>query len=112
MLVFAEGENVEELCQKLQSIEVWLDCSVNTGCDIAILEQMMVGEGIQWVEREENTLGKGIGTQILRPTSVPQCENSCQVTGSSQVRSNFHLVEILAKRKTSHSSSGSLRQKV
>ena len=35
LLVFAEGENIEKLCSTLQSIKIWLDCSVNTGCDVA-----------------------------------------------------------------------------
>ena len=43
LLVFAESENIEELCEKLQSVEIWLGCSVNTGCDVATPEQMMLG---------------------------------------------------------------------
>ena len=53
LLVFAEGENIEELYQKLWSIEIWLGCSVCTGCDVAILEQMMLGERPDgWKENE------------------------------------------------------------
>ena len=48
LLVFADGENIEKLCQKLWSIEIWLGHSVHTGCDIATPEQMMLGEGLQW----------------------------------------------------------------
>ena len=30
LLVFTEGENIDELCQKLQTIEVWLESGVHT----------------------------------------------------------------------------------
>ena len=46
LLVFAENENIEELCQKLQSVEIWLGHHVHTGFDVATLEQMMLGEGL------------------------------------------------------------------
>ena len=46
LLYFAEGENIEKLCLKLRSIEIWLGCSVHTGCDIATPEQIMLGEGL------------------------------------------------------------------
>ena len=45
-LVFAEGENIVKLCQKLQSIEIWLGSSIHTGCDVATSEQMMLTEGL------------------------------------------------------------------
>ena len=35
LLVFAESENIDKLCQILLSTEIWLGCSVHTGCDIA-----------------------------------------------------------------------------
>ena len=54
-----------------------MGCSVHTGCDIATPEQVMLGEGLPWAEREENAVGKGVSVQILRPTSEPQCENFC-----------------------------------
>ena len=60
----------------MQSIEIWLGHNIHSGCDIATLEQMMLGEGLQQVEREENVLGKGIHTWLSRPTSEPQYENS------------------------------------
>ena len=77
MLVFAEGANIEELCQRLQSIEIWLGHSVHTECDIATSEQIMLGEGLQQVEREESGLGDVVSVQILKPTSMPQHMNSC-----------------------------------
>ena len=46
LIAFAEGDNIEKLCQKLHSIEILLGCSVCTGCDITTLEQMMLGEGL------------------------------------------------------------------
>ena len=56
LLGFAEGENIEKLCQKLWSIEIWLGNSICTGCVVATLEQMILGEGSQQLEREENVL--------------------------------------------------------
>ena len=53
--------------KKLQTVEVWLGHSVHTGCDIATPQQIMLGEGLQWVEREENTAEKGVSTQISQP---------------------------------------------
>ena len=35
LLVFEEGENIEKLCLKLWSIEIWLGHSVHTECDVA-----------------------------------------------------------------------------
>ena len=46
LLVFAEDENIEKLCQKLQSIEIWLGGSVHTGYDVSTPEQMILGEGL------------------------------------------------------------------
>ena len=46
LLVFAEGENIEKLCQTLQSIELWLGHRVHTGYDIATPKQMMLGEAL------------------------------------------------------------------
>ena len=65
LLVFTEGENIDELGQKLLTIEVWLGHGVHTGCDVATPKQMMVGEGLRQVEREENVVGKGVSMQVL-----------------------------------------------
>ena len=46
LLVFAEGENIEKLCEKLWTLEIWLGCSVHTGCSVVTPEQMMLGEGL------------------------------------------------------------------
>ena len=85
LLVFAEGKNNEKLCQKLQPIEIWLCHSVCTGCDVASQEQMTLGEGLQWMERKENVLGKGISMQLSRLISVPQHKNSCPIVTSQVV---------------------------
>ena len=53
LLVFAEGENIEKLCQTLQSIEIWLDNRVYTGCGIATPEQMMLGEYCERLEEKK-----------------------------------------------------------
>ena len=93
-LAFAEGENNEKLCQTLWSIEIWLGHSVHMGCDTATPEQMVLGEGLWWVEREENVLQEGVSTQLSRPTPVPQHENCCpsvpsQVVGKMPKFSTF-----------------------
>ena len=77
--VLAENESIEELYQKLPSVEIWLGCSVHSGFDIATSEQMMLEEGLQQVARNENALGEGVSMWISRPTPVPQCKNSCPV---------------------------------
>ena len=85
--VFVEGEDVEELCQKLWSIEVWLGHSVHTGCDIATPEQMMLEEGLQWVEREEDTLGGRCKYADIRTNvSATAWEflAQCNLTGSGE----------------------------
>ena len=46
LLVFAKGENIQKLCQKLWSTEIWLGHSVCTGCDVASPELMLLGEGL------------------------------------------------------------------
>ena len=76
LLVFAEGENIEKLCQKLWYIEIWLGGSVYIGCDIATPEQMMLREGLQSVGREENVSGEGANMQLSRLMSEPQGKHS------------------------------------
>ena len=46
---------------------------------------MMLGEGLQWVGREENVLAEGVSMQLSRLTSEPQCENSCSSVTSQVV---------------------------
>ena len=43
LLVFAEVKNIKESSRTLQSMEIWLGHSVNTGCNVATQEQMVVG---------------------------------------------------------------------
>ena len=66
LLVFVKGENIEKLCQMLQSIEIWLGHRVHTGCDVATPEQMMLGEGLWWAGREENMSGESKNMQLSR----------------------------------------------
>ena len=94
LLVFAEGENTEKLCQTLQSIEIWLDLSVHTGCDAVTSEQMMSSKGLCWMGREESVLVEGTSMQIPRLMSEPQHEISCpsvalQVLGYMPKTSTF-----------------------
>ena len=67
---------------------------MHMGCDVATPEQMMLGEGLQWVERDKKALEESVSVQILRQTSVPQHENSCpsvtsQVLGKMPKCSTF-----------------------
>ena len=61
-IVFVEGEDTEKLCSTFQSIKMWLGHSVNTGCNVATPEQMMMGDQLHWVGREESMLVKGTNT--------------------------------------------------
>ena len=42
LLVSTEGEDIEEMCNTLQSIKIWLGCLVHIGCDVATPEQVMM----------------------------------------------------------------------
>ena len=53
LLVFAESEDIGKLCSTLQSIEMWMDHSVNTGCDVATPKQIVMGNQLCWVGRQE-----------------------------------------------------------
>ena len=69
LLVFAEGENIEKLCRTLQSIEIWLGHSVNTGCNDSRRMSTSGGE-------EESVLVEGASMQLPRPMLEPQCDIS------------------------------------
>ena len=69
LLVFAEGENIEKVFQKLWSIEIWLGQCMYWITDDA---------GRLWqARREENMVGEGTSMQLSRLTSEPQHENFC-----------------------------------
>ena len=85
LLVFAEGENIEKLCEILWSIKIWLGHSVQTGFNVASPKQMMVVEGLHQVGREESVLVEGASTKLPRPMSEPQCEMSCPSVASQVV---------------------------
>ena len=42
LLVFMESEDIEKICNTLQSIEMWLGHCVNIGYDIATSEQVLM----------------------------------------------------------------------
>ena len=44
LLVFTEGKDIEEICNTLQSIKMWLGHSVNIGCNVAMPEQVTMGD--------------------------------------------------------------------
>ena len=44
LLAFMQGEDVEKICNTLQSIEMWLGHSVNIGCSVATPKPVMVGD--------------------------------------------------------------------
>ena len=85
LVVFAEDENIEMLCQTVQSISVWLGHSVHTGCNMATSEQMMVGEGLHQVGREESVSVEGASMQLPRLMSEPQHNISCPSIASQVV---------------------------
>ena len=94
LLVFAEGEDIEKLCSTLQCIEMWFGHSVNTGCDVATFEQMMMGDQLYWVGREESASVEGTNMQLPRPMPEPQHNISClsvasQVVGKMSKFSTF-----------------------
>ena len=62
LFVFAEGEDIGQLCSTLQSIKMWLCPSVNTECDVATPEEIMTGDQLHWVGREESVLVEGANT--------------------------------------------------
>ena len=64
---------------------MWLDHSVNTGCDVATPKQMMMGDRLCWVGREESVPVEGANTQSPRPMSEPQCDISCPSVTSQVV---------------------------
>ena len=64
---------------------MWLGCSVHTGCDIATPEQMIVGEGLHWVGREESVSVEGTSIQLPRPISETQHKISCPSVASEVV---------------------------
>ena len=105
LLVFAESENIE-LCLKLQCVEIWLGHSGHTGCDIATLEQIMLGEGLQWLEREENALGETVSAHILKATPESQFKYSCPRVKCQNL---VHLVGITPRREKSYLNSGFLK---
>ena len=53
LLVFTESENIEKICNTLQSIEMWLGHSVTTGCDVATPKQVLMADQLCWVGRDE-----------------------------------------------------------
>ena len=44
-----ENEDIEKIYRTLQSIKMWLGCSVNNGCDAAISKQVMIGDQLKQV---------------------------------------------------------------
>ena len=85
LIVFAEGENIEKLCQTLWSIKIWLGYSVHTRCDIVTPEQKIVAEGLCWVGGEESVSVEGVRMQLPRLMSDPQHEIPCHSVASQVV---------------------------
>ena len=52
---------------------MWLGCSVNSGCNVATPEQMMMGDHLHWVGREESV---SVEVQTLRYLGHFQSHNA------------------------------------
>ena len=70
LLVFMEGEDIEEICKTLWSIKMWLGCSVNIGCNVATPKQVMMGDQSCWVGRAESMLVEDANMQL--PRQIPE----------------------------------------
>ena len=73
---------------------MWLGCTVNIGCDVVTPKQVMMGDQLHWVGREESVLVEGAITQLPRQLPVLQCDISCpsvvsQVVGKMPKFSTF-----------------------
>ena len=93
LLVFAEGENIEKLCQTLWSIEIWVGHKVHTGCDVATPEQMMHAYGYNGEKRRKCVSG-GCKYAVTGPMPEPQYKDYCpsvtsQVVGKMAKISSF-----------------------
>ena len=82
LLVFTEGDDIEKICKTLQFTKIWLGHSANTGCDVVTPKQMMMGDQLHWVGREESVSVEGINMQL--PMLMPQCDIS-SLSVASQV---------------------------
>ena len=53
LLVFTESEDIEKICNTLQSIEMWLGHNVNIGCDVATTKRVLMGINfVRWGEKK------------------------------------------------------------
>ena len=44
LLAFPGNEDIERICNTLQSIEMWLGHSINTGCDVTTPKHVRIGD--------------------------------------------------------------------
>ena len=85
LLVFMESEDIEKICNTLQSVEMWLGFSVNIGCKIAKSEEVMMGDWLLQVRREESMSVEDGNTQLPRQIPKPQHDISCPIVASKVV---------------------------
>ena len=77
LLVFAESEDIENICNTLQSIEMWLGHSLNIRHDVATPKQGLMGDQLYQVQSEEIMLVEGANMQLPRQMPLPQHNISC-----------------------------------
>ena len=85
LLVFPEGEDIKKICNTFQSIEVWLNHSVNIGCNVATHEQVSKGDQLYWVGRAQIMSVEGINMPLHRQTPEPKCDISWPCMASQLV---------------------------
>ena len=85
LLVFTEGEDIEKICNTLQSIKMCLGHSVSIGYNVATPEQVMMGDQLCWLGREESVSVVGANMQLPREMPEPQCDISCASVASQVV---------------------------
>ena len=56
---------------------MWLDCSVNIGCDVATPKWVSMGDQLCWLGTEEIVLVEGKNMQLPRQMPEPQSDISC-----------------------------------
>ena len=62
-----------------------IGCSINTGCDVATPEKMMMGDQLNWVGIEKSVLVESTNMQLSRPMLEPQYNISCPSVASQIV---------------------------
>ena len=109
LLIFFDSKDIAKICNILQSIKTWLGCRVKIGCDVATPKQVLMGDQLHWVEREEIVLRGDVNTQMQGPIPELKQHISCPSEASqlvSKMPNLAYLAETLHKRGRSNLSNG------